>query len=84
MNPTDDVCEVDGCGQPGEQYVWADADGNEEVWLLCSDHAAEVGFCPGCDCYMGGADDDHLARVGVCYECWTEMLDEVESWAENE
>lgn len=75
-------CEADGCGREGAPYVWGDEDGGEAVWLLCPDHAAEVGFCPGCDCLMAGADDDWLARHGVCYECWCEMQDEIEAWEE--
>lgn len=68
-----EICEMDGCGQAGDTYPWADNDGGAEEWVLCPEHAAQVGFCPACDCYMGGADDDWLAQHGVCYECWGEI-----------
>jgi len=41
--------------------------------LLCDDCAPSFGICPGCARVAAGADDDHLARYGLCYECWQEL-----------
>jgi len=79
------MCEHEGCDQGctlWSVYDWA-ADKMIEMHL-CEVHAVEAGFCPECGWYMAGCHDDHLARVGVCYDCWAEMEDEAAEWAENE
>lgn len=72
-------CEGDGCENAAREYRLVDDDGSLVMWDLCDDHAADAGFCPACGWYAAGADDDHLARHGVCYECWTQLNDEIEA-----
>lgn len=76
------IYDCSECGQRAASYTAPD--GTE--LLLCDDHAILAGFCPGCHLVMAGADDDHLARHGLCYECWQELRAETgeldEEWNE--
>lgn len=73
------VCEQKDCRLPGSEYQLPDG----MVMVLCADHAAGWGFCPGCGWLAAGADDDFIARHGVCYECWVEMQAEIEADDDN-
>jgi hypothetical protein len=64
-----------------EAYQYQVPDGHIET--LCSDCASNCGFCLMCNGLAAGADDDWLARHGVCYGCWSEEQAEAESSDED-
>lgn len=71
-------CQQIDCQLPGSEYQI-----NDEVFVLCSDHASAWGFCPGCGWMAAGADDDFIVRHGICYECWCELQDELAADEDN-
>jgi len=49
-----------------------------EETLLCSECAANLGFCICCQQFMAGNElDEHSGLPGVCYECMQVLKDEL-------
>lgn len=66
------ICEHEDCGSDVTMpFKWPVVEpGMQSPIWLCSEHAAEYGFCPMCLYFVLGSDDDRtLAHNGVCVEC---------------
>lgn len=66
IDHTQTPCEV--CGEIKECWGYVTHDSKEHT--LCSDHAAELGFCLNCGGYFGGTEEFMQTGIkGLCVDC---------------
>ena len=71
-------CSHDGC-QSMDAELWSVYGTDDSTFALCSEHAAEFGFCLMCGAFVGGTEDVFLTgRDGICFDCFCRERDEME------
>ncbi len=65
-------CQQDGCSSEDVQEWTIEGYDPVPVFVFCTDHAREFGFCLHCGAFIGGTEDVFLTRQdGICFECFT-------------